>query len=75
MFKKPAPPLFQGGTGDGAWPAGGFTISDNILYGVTIGGGAGAYPQCYGGYGCGTIYSIAETGSFSRMRYAKRVDR
>jgi len=52
---------FAGGA-DGAYPQSGlFKAANGLVYGQTpYGGGAG----CYGGYGCGTIYQVARSGSF-----------
>jgi uncharacterized repeat protein (TIGR03803 family) len=51
---------FQGGT-DGANPTSDLIDTNGTLYGTTQGGGSGT--DCAGGAGCGTVFSVTQSGA------------
>lgn len=55
---------FSGGTTDGAYPNGLIRGSDGNLYGTTQDGGNSA---CQQGLGCGTIFKITPSGTFTLL--------
>lgn len=59
--------VFAGGA-DGSTPTGGLIGHDGALYGVTKFGGSG---QCFGGQGCGTLFSVdpATGATATRARF------